>query len=414
MAKTKSFKAVTMIALVIIALSLTTCQTLQAFLPEPVISLHSVELTKINFTGIELTCKINVENRTVLDIPIPDFDWELFLNQNSFVKGEINSGGRMRSRQTNIVEIPVSLTYLDIFNTFNSLKGNKTTDYGIAIGVKLDIPYIGEKVWNFKHEGTLPVLQVPKFSMPSMKIDGIDFEKIRLAFSVDIENPNDFEIPSPQLLYDLFVDSNKYNSGISVSAAPIAAAAATPLIIALELNYADLFKTISGLINKIEAPGHVALSGGFGIPALADEKIAQEISGMIPIIKPSSINFRGVSLRNLGLTSIDFEISWEIENNNNFAFNVNDLSYNFRLNNSQLSSGRVTGAPQIRANSKTVVPFVFSINTLSMVREIAEMVTRGTDVNYVCSGNISLGADISGLPPLQIPYNFSGSTKLTR
>jgi len=419
MAKIKSFnvilvRAVTVIALVIIALSSTTCQTLQALLPEPIISLRSVELVNISFTGVDIMCKVNVENRTALEIPVPDFTWELFLNTNSFVKGEMNLGGRMKSRQTNVVEIPVSLSYLDIFNTFQSLKGNKNTSYAIALGVKLNIPIIGEKIWNFKHEGVLPVLQIPKFSAPSMKIDNIDFSEVNLAFSINIENPNDFDIPSPQLIYDFFVNRSEYSSAVAISSAPLAAAAVTPVIINIKLRYADLLRAVTSLLNLSEAPGLVAVSGGFGIPAFADEPARQEITGVIPILKMPSVSFRGVSLRNLGLTNVEFELSWEIENNNNFAMNVNDFFYNFTLNNTQLSNGRVTGAPQIRANSRTTVPFVFSVNTLSVITEITDIVLRGTNVSFACNGNINLGAALAGIPNLQMPFNFSGNTRLTR
>jgi len=419
MIKTNSFKSkkarvLFLTALVITAPLLTTCETLQALLPEPIITLRSVELRNFSVNGVELLCKVNVENRTALDIPVPDFNWEFFLNSNSFVSGEINSGGYMRSRQANIVDIPVSLSYLDIFDTFKSLKGSKETSYGVSIDVKLNLPVIGEKVWNFFREGVFPVLQIPKFSAPSMKIDGIDFSKIELAFSINVENPNNFEIPSPQLLYDFFVNRSEYNSGITVSAAPLAAAAVTPIIIALSLNYADLFRTISGLLTLGEAPGLVALRGGFDIPAFADETVRQEITGTIPLLRTPSISFRGITLKNLSLTRADFELSWEIENNNSFAMRVDDLSYNLNVNNTQWSSGRVPGSPQVSANSKTVINFDFSVNSLTVVSEIASIITRGTNIAYAMSGNISLGAALAGLPNYQAPLNFSGSTRISR
>jgi len=420
MVKTKSFKAVfirralILTALCALTLPLTTCETLQALLPEPIVTLRSVELVNVTFTGIEILCKVNVENRTALEIPVPDFDWELFINANPFVKGAIESGGSMKSRQTNIVEIPVSLGYVDIFNAFQSLKGGRTADYSIALGAKLNIPVIGEKIWNFVHNGILPVLQIPKFSAPSMKIDSIDFSQVQLAFSINVENPNDFEIPSPQLLYDFFINRSEYNSGVTVSSAPLAAAAVTPVVIALTLRYTDLFRAVSGLINLGEAPGLVALRGGFGIPAFADETVRQEITGVIPILKPPSISFRGISVKDYSLTKIDFELSWEIENNNNFAMNVSDLSYNFAVNNSQWSSGKVPGSPRVSPNSKTVVALEFSLNNLAIVSEIINIITRGTNIAYTMNGNLSLGADIASLPNYQTPFNFAGNTSLTR
>ncbi|MDR2543772.1 MAG: LEA type 2 family protein [Treponema sp.] len=403
-----------LIVIALIILTLTTCQHLQSVIQEPVVTLNSVELVNISFTGVEFLCKVNVENRSNITIPFPDIDWELFINDNSFIKGSNKFGGSIRSRRTNIVEVPISLGYVEFFNAFQSMRGNKSADYKIALGANLDIPVIGEKTWNFQHVGEFPLLQVPKITMPSMKIDGIDFSKIQLLFSVDIENPNVFQLPSPQIAYDFLINRNSFLSGVQISSAPLAAAAATPLVIALTLEYADLFRLFQNLINLNEVPGLLSLSGDFGVPALASEKLFQEITGSLPILKMPSISFRGISLKNLSLTRADFELSWEIENNNSFAMNIKDLSYNLIVNNSQWSSGNVTNAPQISANRRTIVPLEFSINSLSVVGEIANMVTRGTNINYACNGNMNLGAALPGLADFQTPFNFSGTTRLSR
>jgi len=295
-----------------------------------------------------------------------------------------------------------------------SLKGSQSASYGIAIDVKLELPGIGQMVRNFSHEGTLPMLQLPKISMPKMNIDTIDFTKIQLSFSVDVENNNPFDLPSPQIAYDFLVNNNNYLKGISMSQAPLIAGAVTAVVIGLSVDYADLFRMFANLSTAGEAPGLFKMDGDFGLPGFEGEGFNTDIIGSIPLLRAPVISFRGISLRNLGITNVEFELSWEIENNNSFALNINELSYDFTLNNSRLSSGRVTNAPVIRANSKTVVPFVFSISALSMVREIADIVTRGSNVNYVCGGNINFGIALQGVPPIQVPFNFNGSTRLTR
>ena len=420
MFKTKSFKTkvtgacVLLSAIILAVSSLTTCISLPGLLSEPIVTLRSVQIANISFQGIDLLCKVNVENRTALDIPVPEFDWELFINTNSFVNGNINAGGIMRSRQTNVIDIPVRLTYVDVFETFKSLKENKNADYRVAIDVKVELPVIGERIWNFTHEGVLPVLQLPKISAPSMKIDNIDFTRVQLAFSVDVENPNNFALPAPELLYDFFVNRSEYNSGISVSAAPLAAGAVTAVVVAISLNYADLFRTIASLAALGEAPGLVSLKGGFGIPAFADENIFQEISGSIPLLRVPTITFGGFRVKDSNITRIDFELSWVIENRNTFAMNVNELSYNFTLNNRQLSNGRVPGTPQIGANSTRTITLDFSLNNLTAVTEFIRILTGGTSTSYAMSGNVNLGAAIAGIPDFQTPFNFSGNSRITR
>lgn len=413
MKKSNYFKAV-LIALILVSPLFTTCQSLQGVIQEPVVTLHSVELAKLSFTGVEILCKLNVENRSPVTIPFPNINWELFINEYSFLKGNIiSSGNTLRARETSIVDVPVSLTFVEFFNVFQSLRGSNNTDYRVAVGASFNIPVIGELAFNFEHSGNFPVLQIPKFSAPSFKIDGIDFTKVQVSFSINVENENEFDLPAPQVISDLLINRNPYLQGISVSAVPLAAAAVTPLVIGLTVEYEDLFRVFANLLNSREVPSVLNLNGDFGIPAFAGEVISQQISGTLPILRAPSVSFRGISLKNLSLTNIDFELSWEIENNNSFAVSLKDLSYNFSVNNVQWSSGRAP-VSQVNANSRTVIPVQFSINSLSMVREITEIVTRGTSINYVCTGNMNLGGAFPGLSDLQKPFNFSGATRLSR
>lgn len=412
--KTKKLYQFVLIAIILGSLSFTTCRHLDGVAQEPLVTLHSVELVNISFTGVEIMARINVQNRSPVNIPFPDINWELFVNDNSFIRGSNNFDGTIRARRTNVVNVPVSLNYVDFFSAFQSLRGNRSAGFRIALGANLTIPVIGDLNWNFEHEGEIPLLQVPRFSMPSMRIDGIDFTRVQLLFSVNVENPNVFSLPSPQIAYDFLINRNSFMQGIHVSPVPLAAVAVTPLVIGLTVEYADLFRLVANLGNLNEVPSLFSMTSDFGVPALAGQNVFQEIAGSLPVLRMPSISFRGITLRNLTLTRADFELAWEIENNNIFAMNVRELSYNLVVNNSQWSSGRAPGISRVAANRTTVVPLEFSINNLAVVREIASIVAGGGNISFTCNGNFSFGADLPGLADFQIPFNFSGSTSLSR
>lgn len=275
-------------AALLAAMVFISCQSLSSVFREPLLSLNSVDLADISFIGAKVLCKVNVENPNAFDIPFPEIDWELHINANSFINGKIKADQSIKARRTTVVEVPVGFNYLEVFNTFNSLKGSSQADYKIVLAAQFALPLLGDKVWNFEHTGILPLLQVP------------------------------------------------------------------------------------------------------------------------------AISFAGISVKSLGLTSLDFDVVWEIENNNSFAMSVNDFSYDLRVNNTQWAGGRVSGAPQIEANRITRIPLTISINSLSMISEITEIIARGTDVSYICSGNMNLGAALPGLDDFSRPFNFAGTTRLRR
>jgi LEA14-like dessication related protein len=268
--------------------SLSTCQTLNAVLQEPRVSLNSAAITNLTFTGARLLCKVKVDNPNAFDIPFPETGWQLFINSNSFISGVVRNNNRIGARRSTIVDVPVDLKYFDIFNTFNSLRGSQSANYKIALAFKFAIPVLGDKVFNLEHSGEFPVLHLPV------------------------------------------------------------------------------------------------------------------------------IRFVNLRVKNMSLTNLEVEVNWEVENTNNFAMTVKELGYNLRVNNANWSSARVSNAPQIAANRRTTVPVTFSTNAVSMVRSITEIVTNGTNVNYALNGNFNLGPALQGLADINMPFDFSGSTRLLR
>jgi len=416
--KTKAgFIAAVLIAVII----LTTCAHLEAIIQEPIVSLDSTNLTSITLQGTELLCKIKIHNPNRIDIPFPEIDWELHINENSFIKGTILNNNPLKKRDSTIVDVPISLNYLEIFNSIKSLIGNKEANYGVSLAAKFDIPVIGERVWDYKHEGIFPLLQPPKINMPSIKLDKIDFTKADLIFTMDVENPNSFALPMPKMDYDYKISNNSYIKSSVGTGGMLAAAAATPVAIQLSVNYLDLLQKIVALVNANEAPSLLSLNTDFGLPAFPDN-VFSELPFNLPILRAPAINFTGISVKPFNIlnpTSLDFEIGLEIDNRNNFAMNVKDLTFNFNVNNAQWANTRVSGSPQVPANRRTTIPLTFSINTISMITSIIPMITNQTNFAYTFGGNVSLGATLPGNVNVQLddfttPFNFAGTTRISR
>jgi LEA14-like dessication related protein len=405
--------------MVLAVLSLTTCETLKIF-REPLLSLHSVDISKISFTGTDLLCKVRVQNPNPITIPFPEVGWELFVNTNSFINGVVKNNRNIGARGSTIIDVPVSLNYLDVFNTFRSLKGTRQADFRVALAAKFAIPVLGDKVFRFAHTGTFPVLQMPKLSMPTLRFDKMDFTKAELLFTVNVENPNSFPLPSPNLAYDYLVNNNSFVRS-SMSAAPLAAGAVTAIPIKVTVNYADLYRSFQALRNSNETPSKFSLRSDFAIPAFAGDNFMTELAANLPLLKVPTISFKGITVKSpnfsnpanlVNLSKIDFGVIWEVENNNNFAMSVKNLTYNLSVNNSRWAGGNVTGSPQIAAGRKTEIPLTVSVSTLSMVRDLTEIIKNGTNVSYLCGGNINLGAALPGLDDFGTPFNFSGNTRL--
>jgi LEA14-like dessication related protein len=276
-------RSVTTLLFFCLILIFTTCKTLPV-LQEPVVSLHSVQLAKLDIlSGAQLLCKVQVENPNVFTIPLPEIGWELFLNANSFVNGVVKNNQQIKAKSASILEIPVNLNFLDIFNAFASLKGKKQTDYKAAFDVKFAIPLLGDKIWHLEHEGEIPMPQFPKISAPVMRVEKMDLSMVEWFVSVNIENPNPFELPPPKIAFNYQIENRTLLQNTLPSKGQLAASSVTPVVFGLVVYYADVFRVFSNLRNSTNVQSQLDISFDFGVPVFKDENFNLRIPASLPL-----------------------------------------------------------------------------------------------------------------------------------
>jgi len=93
MMKKVSVKIIVCMAVLSAAFVFSNCKSVASVLPfsEPKVYLRSIDFSRISFTGVELLCRVNVENPNSFDIPFPEVTWEFFINTNSFISGVVKT-----------------------------------------------------------------------------------------------------------------------------------------------------------------------------------------------------------------------------------------------------------------------------------------------------------------------------------
>ena len=275
--------AVTAAALCII-LTFSACKTINAVLQEPIVSLHSVEMAKIDFNGAELLCKIQIDNPNPINIPFPEIGWELFLNNNSFINGVFKNNQRIKAQGTTLIDVPVRFNHIDVFKTFQSLMGNKQSAYKIALNPKITLPVIGDKTWHFEHSGNIPLLQILTLRAPSMRVESMDLTKAEILVTANVDNPNSFDFPPVKISYDYMVNRNSFIKGSTETASPVSASSTTPINFRFPVNYADLYRSFQSLSSG-EVPTVLSLTLDFGTTVFGNDTFRIEIPGTLPLVR---------------------------------------------------------------------------------------------------------------------------------
>ena len=264
-------------------LSLTNCQTLMEGIKYPSVSFHSADIADININGTQLLCKFQVANPNAFEIPFPETGWEFFINNNSFTSAIIRRNERITAGSNVLVDVLVDLNYLDVFNTITSVIGNDTFAYKIALDVKFVLPLLGERVFNLAHDGEIPVPQLPQLTAPTVRIENRNLLGADVVFSVNVRNPNAFNLPSPKITYDYQLNNASFIRGSSDDTGPLAAQSNTPITLRLGVSYADLLRTFANLITASQVSSQFIFNCDFGIPAFMGEVVRLEVPSMLPL-----------------------------------------------------------------------------------------------------------------------------------
>ena len=393
---------------------LLSCQTISSIIQEPKVSVSSVDLDKINFNGIDMICRLNVENPNGFDIPFPEIDWQLYINANSFINGILKNDTRLKGNGTVTVDVPFSVTYTGLYNTFTSLLDSKEAAYQIALGLKFPLPLLDDKTYNLDWSGVIPLLQIPKIQNASYKTGRIDFSGVEQEWEFTVENPNVFPVPFPQLDWEYAVnDVPVLKSSVSGNG-EIAALSNTPITVKTGVTYADLLEMLGSLGGSSQLQSLMNLNTSFPIPALENFSDVMKIPGTFPVFHKPELSFRGINIKNLALQRLEFVATWEIENKNDFALDIGNFNYNLLVNNSLWAQGTMDIPPQVKANSVTVIPLDITISSVALITQIIDIINRGSGVNFSSTGNFNFSGDLPGLDMLDLPFDLSGITRLIR
>ena len=88
----------------------------------PRLSGGQVSISKMDFTGIELACGINVENPNVFSIPFPGIHWDYQVNGISIVKSSLAGAGEIAAAAVSAAHFNVGFTYTDLFRLVSSAR----------------------------------------------------------------------------------------------------------------------------------------------------------------------------------------------------------------------------------------------------------------------------------------------------
>jgi LEA14-like dessication related protein len=244
-----------LLILIILPVTFSACALIDMILgrrafENPRVRVESVKVSGVSFEALDLMFNLAVENPNPVGITVNKYDYELELNDLSFLKGEQDSGLRLSSESSSTVGIPLTLRFAEVYSVLGSLEGEDSTRYRFRTNFTIDVPVAGAIQIPVQTSGYVPVIRLPEIGFESITLKRLSLTGADAAIIVRLKNPNAFSLVANNFRYSFAIEGRTVFSGIADEGFRIARKDESTIEFPLSLSFADLgislYRILSG------------------------------------------------------------------------------------------------------------------------------------------------------------------------
>lgn len=190
----------------------TSCATLRdaANVQEPDVQFSNMSIQNINFNGVTLLFDFDVTNPNRLDVSADGYNYEFFINGQSFISGTQDDWLEIGRESTTTIQVPVSMTFSNLYESFRSVISQDSVSYRMDTAVSFSVPVIGSRTVPVQAEGDLPIPKIPRIQFGDFEMKRLSFSGADIDISFRVSNPNSFGITLAGADYALQVNGKEW------------------------------------------------------------------------------------------------------------------------------------------------------------------------------------------------------------
>lgn len=232
-----------LVTLIVSGLLVMSCASLQDMVQKPTVRVEGMHLDNLSLFEATLRFDLKVENPNPLSVTVRSVTYDLELNNREFMQGTLDQGLKLPSGGTDVVQLPLTVSYFDLFDSASDLFKHQTVAYTLSgtVGIgPLDIPY--------RSTGELPIPKLPDIRLKSVDIASFSLMGADLVFTLGLKNLNAFPIDVTELAYDIKLGGKTFAQGLVRQNTPFQANVETPVEVALRVSFIDLGRSAYQLL----------------------------------------------------------------------------------------------------------------------------------------------------------------------
>ncbi len=253
------------------------CATLDRIIKKPTADFAGFQFTNASLLQAQAVLNFNVTNPNPINIRASRITYDLKINGRNFMAGELDQGVTLIGGSTSTLSIPVSIRYLDFFESLTQLWQAEDVDYALFGGFS-----VGPVRIPLKAHGSFDLPKMPKMSLESIQIEDFSLDGAKLNCRLKLTNPNAFDLLFKRLEYHLNLGGTSIAHASAMIQDPIASRHTSVLNFGADVSFAQLGQSLYQLLNKDK--GDFLLTGSMVMnsPTGKEQIVPFEIDGRVP------------------------------------------------------------------------------------------------------------------------------------
>jgi LEA14-like dessication related protein len=253
---------------------------------KPDVRISRTKLSGLTFEQADLVFDIEIINPNPIGISLAGFDYDLFLNKISFLKGEQNRQMEIKANDTATIQLPLSLLYENIYKTYQRLRNEDDITYELKTNLSFNLPVLGEIRVPVSVSGDVPAIKIPVLSLKYIKMNRLTLTGAEFNLAIGLFNPNNFAFNLNTLDYNLFVNQSHWVEGHNSNRIRIAEKKDNTVIIPFKINFLQISSSLyqkisSGMELDYQLKGKLNLSSS--LETLSKVDLPFDLSGNIDL-----------------------------------------------------------------------------------------------------------------------------------
>jgi|YelNatPaOPRAMG01_1025707.scaffolds.fasta_scaffold00043_10 LEA14-like dessication related protein len=245
---------------------------------KPSVNLRSVRLEDLSFEALQLVADLQIKNPNPFGISLAGLDYRLEVSGHPLLSGTQQGGLKVPAEGEGAVQLPVQIIFHQLHEALGALADADSADYALEVGLRFELPIVGQVNVPLKHSARLPVLKLPEVHLQGIRLKRLSLSAAEIGLVLGVSNPNALSFSLQGLEYSLDVHGARWLSGFAEQLGQVPAKGSAELELPATIDFAQLGRAAYRL-----------LASGGSLPYRLRGKI--ELGSVLPFFRAAPIAF---------------------------------------------------------------------------------------------------------------------------